>query len=110
MPSLNRLSHLLDTQRFAVIGVSIDADPLLATEFLLQNGINFSNAQDINGKVARQIGLQSYPETFVIAPDRTLVRRLSGQHEWGSADMVTLLEGLYRAQQRTSVANTHSFK
>ena len=110
MPGLNRLSKLLDPQRFAVVGVSVDADPLLATEFLLQNGITFPNVQDVNGNVARQMGLQAYPETFVLAPDRTLVRRMSGQHEWGSPDMVNLLEGFYRAQQRTGVARTNNLK
>ena len=99
MPGLDRLSKLLDPRRFAVIGVSVDADPLLAAEFLLQHGITFPNVQDINGKVARQMGLQAYPETFVLAPDRTLLRRISGQQEWGSSDMVNLLEGLYRAQR-----------
>ena len=107
MPGLNRLSKLLDPQRFAVIGVSVDADPWLAAEFLLQHGITFPNVQDVNGKVARQMGLQAYPETFVLAPDRTLLRRMSGQYEWGGADMVNLLEGLYRTQQRTGVARTN---
>lgn len=108
MPGLNHLSRVLDPNRFAVVGVSTDGDPLLVSEFLLQNGISFANVHDLNGKVARQMGLQAYPETFVIAPDRTLVRRMSGQHEWGSPDMVKLLEELYRAQQRTSVASSNT--
>lgn len=98
MPSLNRLSKMLDPQKFAVVGVSTDADALLVSEFLLQNGIAYANFLDLNGKVVRQLGLRTYPETFVIAPDRTLVRRLTGLREWSSPEMVKFIEGLYPAQ------------
>ena len=104
MPSLNRLSSLLDPKRFSVVGISIDADTLLVSEFLLKNGIGFSNINDPGGKVMRQLGLQVYPETFVIAPDRTLVRRMSGWHEWSSPDMVASIEALYVAQQQQAGA------
>ena len=100
MPSLDRLSKTLDPDHFAVIGLSIDQDVLLATEFLVQNGITFANFHDQNGKISRQLGLQVYPETFVIAPDRTLVRRMTGFHDWSSSDMVNMLEGLFPAQER----------
>jgi thiol-disulfide isomerase/thioredoxin len=98
MPSLNRLSKMLDPQKFAVVGVSTDADALLVSEFLLQNGIAYPNFLDLNGKVVRQLGLRTYPETFVIAPDRILVRRLTGWREWSSPEMVRFIEGLYPAQ------------
>lgn len=98
MPGLDRLSKALDPQRFAVIGLSADADVLLASEFLTQNGITFANFFDQNGKLSRRLGLQVYPETFVISQDRTLVRRLTGLHDWDSPAMISQLEGLYQAQ------------
>lgn len=98
MPSLERLSKKLDPQRFAVVGMSTDADERLAAEFLMQNGITFTNFFDLNGKLAKQWGLNVYPETFVIAPDRTLIHRIVGLREWDSADMVTQLEAAYQRQ------------
>lgn len=98
MPSLDRLSKILDPNHFAVIGLSTDADAILASEFLMQNGISFANFFDRNGKEARQLGMKVYPETFVIGPDRTLLRRMTGLHDWSSPEMVSLLEGLYQAQ------------
>ena len=97
MPSLDRLNKALDPKRFAVIGLSIDQDVLLASEFLVQNGIIFTNFFDQNGRMSSQLGLKVYPETFVIAPDRTLVRRMTGLHDWSSPEMVNMLEGLYQA-------------
>lgn len=98
MPDLEHLSKTLDPKRFAVIGLSVDADTLLAAEFLLQHGITFANFFDQNGQVARPMALQAYPQTFVIAPDRTLLRRIIGHREWGSPEMVSLLEGLDQTQ------------
>lgn len=103
MPSLDRLSKTLDPKRFAVIGLSTDDDAFLASEFLVQNGISFTNILDQHGKMSRQLGLQVYPETFVIAQDRTLVRRMTGLHDWSSPDIVSMLEGLYQSQQNANV-------
>lgn len=104
MPSLELLGKTLDPKRFAVVGLSIDEDTLLAAEFLVQHGITFVNFFDQGGQLSRPLGLKAYPETFVIAPDRTLLRRMTGLHDWGAPEMVSLLEGLYRAQPGVGLA------
>ena len=105
MPGLDRLSKTLDPKRFAVVGLSIDADTLLASEFLMQHGITFSNFFDQNGTMSRPLGLKVYPETFVIAPDRTLVRRMTGLHEWDSPEMISLLQGLHPSMDEARPKN-----
>lgn len=102
MPDLERLSQRLDPKRFAVIGISVDADTLLVSEFLLQNGITFANYFDQNAQVSRVVGLKAYPETFVIAPNRTLVKRMTGYREWNSPEMLGMLKALEQSQQHTS--------
>ena len=110
MPSLEHLSKTLDPKRFAVIGLSIDNDAFLASEFLAKNGISFINFHDQNGERSRQLGLKAYPETFVIAKDLTLVRRMTGLHDWSSPEMVSMLEGLYQAQQSVNVGGVDVLK
>lgn len=106
MPSLERLSRTLDPERFAVIGMSTDADERLAAEFLLQNGITFANFFDVHGKLAKQWGLKVYPETFLIAPDGTLIQRIVGLREWDSPEMVAQLEAAYQRHfRKTGVFN-----
>ena len=95
MPDLERLSQSLDPAHFVVIGLSTDRDAPLAAEFLAQHHITFTNLFDPDGKVSRQLGLRAYPETFVIAPDRILLRRLTGLQEWNSPEMHGLLAGLH---------------
>lgn len=97
MPSLEVLSKTLDPERFAVVGVSADEDALLAEEFLQQNRITFANFFDRGGKIAKQIGMQVYPETFLIAPDGILLQRVPGLQDWSSPAMLAQLEDMYRS-------------
>jgi len=104
MPGLEALSKALDPKRFAVVGLSTDADTLLAREFLEQNNITFANFHDGDRRIVRQFGLDTYPETFVIGPDGTLVARVTGIREWDSADMVRLLENTWAAHAADAAA------
>lgn len=99
MPSLEQLSKTLNPQHFAVIGLSVDEDVMLASEFLTQHKITFPNFYDKGGVMAKQLGLRVYPETFVIAPNRTLLRRMTGFREWNSPEMVAMLDELYQAHK-----------
>ena len=105
MPSLQRLSQTLDPKRFTVIGLSTDEDALLASEFLAQGGVTFSNFFDQNGKMVKRLGLKVYPETFLIAPDGTLARRVTGLQDWSSPEMLVLLEEIYRTKRGTNGHN-----
>jgi thiol-disulfide isomerase/thioredoxin len=96
MPGLDRLSRKLDPKRFAVVGLSVDKDTLLAAEFLVQHGISFANIFDQSGKMTRSLGVNVYPETFVIAPDRRILLRVSGQREWDSPEMISMLEEIQK--------------
>jgi thiol-disulfide isomerase/thioredoxin len=99
MPGLERLSKTLDPARYVVLGMSTDQDERLAAEFLTQNGITFFNFFDQNGRLSREWNLKVYPETFLIAPDGTLLRRIPGLREWDSPEMVAELESLYQGHQ-----------
>lgn len=110
MPSLEQLSKTLNPQHFAVIGLSVDEDVLLASEFLNQHKITFPNFYDKGGVMAKRLGLLAYPETFLIAPNRTLVRRMTGFHEWSSPEMVEMLEDQYRVQPGSTTVSKFGYK
>lgn len=99
MPSLERLSRSLDPKRYAVIGLSIDDDALLALEFLESGGVTFSNFLDQGGILSKQFGLKVYPETFLIAPDGMLAHRLTGARDWSSAETLALIEGVEQSKR-----------
>lgn len=110
MPGLERLSKTLDPKRFAVVGLSVDADSLLAAEFLVQHGITFTNVFDPGAKIAQILGLKVYPQTFVIGPDRRVLQHLTGQYEWDSPTMIDMVEGIQKVQQKeTSLAPAQAY-
>ena len=83
MPDLQKLSDSLDAERFAVIGVSVDEDSNLVREFLLRYEIKFLNFQDEKFRLAsEQLGIRTYPETFIVSPRGVITRRISEAISW----------------------------
>lgn len=100
MPGLERLSRKLDPQKFALIGLSVDEDANLVREFRRKYGITFARHLDPQRVIAADtLGVNAYPETFLITPDGTLLRRMVGEHEWDSPAMLDLLENSYAGKQ-----------
>lgn len=100
MPSLERLSRTADARRFSVIGLSVDRDTHLVREFLRQYGVTFPSFLDPNQEIARKIlDVKAFPETFLIAPDGRLVRRIVGEQEWHGTGMREVLEAAYRGER-----------
>ena len=88
MPSLQGLSEAVDNQRVLVIGVSVDEDKNLMQEFLLQHEIRFPNFQDADRKLAGiALGIQVYPETYVVSPEGKIIARIKGERAWNSPEM-----------------------
>jgi len=92
MPDLQRLSETLDGDRFAVIGISVDEDSNLVREFLLENQIRFANYQDRDQVLAsRLLGIQAFPETYIVAPGGLILHRVSGEQVWNEKTFEALL-------------------
>ncbi|HWJ96499.1 MAG TPA: TlpA disulfide reductase family protein [Telluria sp.] len=103
MPGLDRLSRLLDRERVAVVGMSTDDDSRLAAEFLQQRSISFANYHDEGAVLAKRLGLEVYPETFVIAADGTLLARMTGLQDWDKPEVIARLRDLERTQQKKAI-------
>ena len=79
MPALQNLSATLDTMRYAVIGVSVDSDINLVKEFLIQYKIQYPNFLDKSRYIASSLlKIEAYPETIIVSPEGTILKRISG--------------------------------
>lgn len=88
MPSLERLSRILNKQDFLVVGIALDQDPNLVREFILQFGISFPIAIDPNGRtLTKVLGAKFLPETWLIGPEGRIVDRVAGSAAWDSPPM-----------------------
>ena len=96
MPALQALSDALDPQRFSVVGLSVDDDPHVVREFLLERGVSFARYIDRGGvQASSELGIQLYPYTLLIAPDGRFIQRVPGAREWHRDEVVKLLQQAY---------------
>ena len=94
MPELQQLDDSLPGERFAVIGVSVDSDGHLAREFLRDNRIRFANYLDPQQLLAADLlGIQNYPQTFVVAPNGRILLHVTGERSWNISAFEELLHG-----------------
>lgn len=93
MPSLERLSQRISAQGVRVIGITLDDDRNLATEFLHARGLTFPvyGAGD-SIQFQSMMGVKSLPETLLVRADGTVAARVSGARDWTSTETGTLLE------------------
>jgi len=83
--SLQQLADTFSGRELIVIGLNVDEDIHVAREFMRDQSISFANYSDPDMFIARQLlGIRAFPDTFVIAPDGTLWRSISGELDWAS--------------------------
>jgi thiol-disulfide isomerase/thioredoxin len=96
MPSLEQLHSRLDPARAAVIGLSVENDAHQVREWLKKSKITFPNYLDTHAPSARQIlGISSYPQTFLVAPDGKVIARIEGARDWAEPKWIALVGKVY---------------
>jgi thiol-disulfide isomerase/thioredoxin len=89
MPSLQRLSEILDPDYFRVVGIAMDDDDHLVKEFLLERDVHFLNMLDVGSSVVMStIKVESVPSTFIINPRGEVVEVILGGREWDQDEFV----------------------
>jgi len=101
MPSLDRLSHLLDSDRVAIVGISMDSDDHLVREFLLERKIFFRNLMDRDmTQTTARIGIRVFPSTFYVGPDGKLLKVDEGGKVWDTPEVVREIKSLLAAYDK----------
>ncbi len=83
MPSLSLLQEHLQG-KLRVIALSVDDDINAVTDFMTKNQLKFSVLWDKDKASLRHLGVEKYPETFLISPDGNLATQFSGPRDWAS--------------------------
>lgn len=77
-PLLQALWEAGRGQGLAVVGVNVWDPPEEARAFVTRYGLTFPNGLDRDGRVAIAFGLAGVPETFLVDPSGSVVRRFVG--------------------------------
>jgi len=86
MPSIEKLHKEFGSQGLAVVAISVD-DPGAESrilDFVKEYGLTFEVLHDPRQVTTRHYQITGYPETFIIARDGTIRRKLIGAANWSS--------------------------
>ena len=86
MPSIEKLHREFGSQGLAVVAVSVDdaGTEEHVRDFAKELGITFEILHDPANTVSRNYQITGYPETFVIARDGTIRKKIIGAADWSS--------------------------
>ncbi len=93
-PALNALAKVLPPARVAILGISIDEDPVAYRTFLNRYHITFLTARDPSQAIMHRYGTVQIPETYIISPDGRLARKLVSVANFTSPTMIAYLRRL----------------
>ena len=96
--SLNRLEAAIGQRDGMVFGISVDEDRSAYEEFLKAHEVRFPTYRDPSKQIALSYGTKMYPETYIINRDGHIARKIVGQQDWDSPDMITYLDSLLAAK------------
>ncbi|MFQ5519628.1 MAG: TlpA family protein disulfide reductase [Mariprofundus sp.] len=98
MPDLVQLSKLLPTDKFLVIGISVDNSLDDVKAFVQEQAICFPMYWDKSGASIVTPIFKSFrfPETFILNADGVLVEKVAGAFEWASPEMIALLKTIQK--------------
>jgi cytochrome c biogenesis protein CcmG, thiol:disulfide interchange protein DsbE len=96
MPSIERLHREFGSQGLAVVAISVD-DPgaeQRIRDFVKELGLTFEVLHDPEKLTSVNYQITGYPETFIVARDGTIRRKLIGSHDWNSDENRALVREL----------------
>lgn len=100
LPSLERLSKVLDPKRFAVVAMSVDTDPVPVREYLLDKGITLTSYIDKGARIAEDVfGVRGFPDTFIIGPDGRLLAQVFGDRKWDDPEVIEILRSAHPGER-----------
>ena len=97
-PSLNLLQRQIASRGGLVLGVSEDDDQQDYEEFLKTYQVQFPTFRDTSKQVPAQYGTSMYPDTYVIARNGKLDRKIVGPQDWTSSEMTVYIDSLLDAK------------
>jgi cytochrome c biogenesis protein CcmG/thiol:disulfide interchange protein DsbE len=97
-PSLNELQRRIVSRGGLVLGISEDDDPQAYEEFLKTYRIQFPTFRDTTKQIPAQYGTSMYPDTYVIARNGKLDRKIVGPQDWTSPEMSAYVDSLLDAK------------
>lgn len=98
--SLNALQQRIASQGGTVVGISQDDDPAAYQKFLTDHQVDFPTYRDTTaanpaiGNIAKNYGTAQLPEVYLISRDGRIARKIVGEQDWTSPELIAAVETL----------------
>ncbi len=89
-----RISEADGGSGVVVVGVSVDKNPKLYSEFLKRFGPAFQTVRDPDEGIPNSYGTYKYPETYVIDHNGKVVQKVIGSRNWMDPDNISSIQSL----------------
>lgn len=97
LPQLDRLAQELDPEKFAVVGLNVDASPDFAAEYLRRLGVRFTSLWDADRQLSDgAFAVEAYPTTLLVGPDGRVRERVVGYQNWASSKFLRKINALHK--------------
>ena len=93
-PSLSEFQKRMAGSGVVVVGVSVDKNPKLYSEFLKRFAPAFQTVRDPDEGVPNSYGTYKYPETYVIDRNGKVVQKVIGSRNWMDPDNISSIQAL----------------
>lgn len=85
MPAMEKLYQSLGPKGFQIVAVSIDEGSSKdVQDFVKELGLTFEILHDKSGEIQRIFQTTGVPESFLLDRDGIIVKKVIGEHPWGS--------------------------
>lgn len=92
MPSMQKLYSELPREKFEMLTILSNDDPLLANTFVARVGGTFQVLIDPDSLIANAYGLTGVPETFIIDKNGILREKFIGPRPWDSPEARKMID------------------
>jgi peroxiredoxin len=96
MPAMERLYRQHRDGAFAMVAVSVDADPAVVPPYVQASGLTFPIGLDPKTQVANSYGVRALPASFIIDRQGHMAALALGPRRWDGDAAHSLIEGLAR--------------
>lgn len=92
MPQFNAMAKQFRDSELVILGLSLDDSGRgtgwqAVAAYEQRQPLDFTVLMDSRGGVADQFGTYALPETYLLAPDGTVLRKFRGEQDWSSENM-----------------------
>ncbi len=100
MPALDRLRRSLDSERFALLTVSVDEDRSQVESYRDRLGLSLPILLDPSHEVSHAYQTYRYPESFLLDREGRVVARFVGPRDWDAEIYVDRIRELLGSERR----------